>query len=96
MADELDIHRTMPAFDGVFYDRTGRTWIQEYTRESDDPPSWTVIGPDGALLAETSLPRSWQLRDAGEDWAIVRVTDELGVERLWLTSIAREPSTGDR
>lgn len=89
VAGELDIHETMPAFDDVFYDRLGRVWLQAYDPSGGDLSEWTVVGPAGELIAGTTVPRGLQFRDAGPDWALVRVLDELGVERLLLATIER-------
>lgn len=87
IAGELDIHTTMPAFDGVFYDRVGRVWLQAYDPAERPMVEWTVVGPEGELLATIVLPRSLALRDAGHDWMIARVLDDLEVEHVVLAQI---------
>jgi hypothetical protein len=89
VAGELDIHGTMPAFDDAFYDRLGRVWLQDYDPSRGDLSEWTVVGPAGELIAAATVPRGLQFRDAGPDWVLVRVLDELGVERLLLATIER-------
>ena len=89
VAGELDIHDTMPAFADVFYDRVGRVWLQAYDLSGRDFIEWTVVGPEGNLIATTTVPSTLQLRDAGPDWVLARVRDELDVEHLWLATIER-------
>lgn len=86
-ASSLDLHATMPAFDRVFYDRVGRVWLQDYEPDPSETVGWTVVGPEGELLADIELPASILLRDAGPDWLLARVLDELDVEHLMLAQI---------
>jgi hypothetical protein len=59
------------------------------TRAGATSGEWTVVGPAGELIAAATVPRGLQFRDAGPDWVLVRVLDELGVERLLLATIER-------
>lgn len=96
-AADLRIHETLPAFNNVVYDRVGRVWLQGYDPFETDPVEWTVVGPEGDLLATIILPRGLTLRDAGADWALVRLRDDLGVEtmlRATLNPIAEGPNSG--
>lgn len=87
LADELTVHETLPAFENVFYDGSGRVWLQAYDPFIEDFVEWTVVGRDGEFLAAVTLPRGLRLLDAGSDWVLARLDDKLGVERLLLMTI---------
>ena len=84
MASDIPVPETMPAFDRIFVDRTGRTWVEEYDADEGDPSVWTLFGPDGSLAARTEPPRRFTPLDAGADYVLGVLRDELDVEHLIL------------
>ena len=43
---------------------------------------WDVFDPSGDWIRQVTIPNNMSLLDAGEDWALVVVRDELNVQRL--------------
>jgi hypothetical protein len=72
-----------PAFRGIATDRAGRLWVEAWTA-TEGANRWLVFERDGALSATVQAPGDARLRDAGEDYVIVSMEDELGVETVRL------------
>ena len=43
---------------------------------------WDVFDPSGDRIRQVTVPNNMSLLDAGEDWVLVVVRDELNVQRL--------------
>ncbi|HUE77919.1 MAG TPA: 6-bladed beta-propeller [Longimicrobiales bacterium] len=84
----------LPAFDDLFVDRLGRLWVEEFDGFTDRPDVWTVLGPDGRLLARLTLPPAVRPLDAGEDYLLTYERDDLDVEHVRLHPLRSEPPTG--
>ena len=59
-------------------------WVEEYESPTDDFPArlWTVFDPEGRVLGFFETPKDWRIHEIGEDYILVGVQDELGVETV--------------
>jgi hypothetical protein len=75
-----------PAAANLMTDGIGRVWLVE--RYEWEPPTWLVFGLNGRVVAHWEEPsENLGLLDANETMALVRVTDELGIERVELRQV---------
>lgn len=81
---ELPVAATVPAFTGLFADRLGRLWLAPHYIQDDDIRPWTILDPDGHYLARIDLPARLSPVDAGADYLLGQLTDELDVEHIVL------------
>ena len=79
----------LPAFDAVtpFVDRDSRVWISEFVLPGQETTSWSVLSRAGQLVARLELPVGARVMAAGGDRIVLRLTDELDVERLELRRV---------
>lgn len=82
--DELPVADRLPAFDGIFADRTGRVWVRLFDPDRPDTRRWILFDDEGRASHHLDLPHRFQPLDAGEDWALFHARDDLDVERLVL------------
>ena len=73
---------TYPAFAELRFDSQGNLWVKEFARQWDERHEWQVFGPDGRLVGRLSLAASHTLLDATQTHALVRVVDELDVQKV--------------
>lgn len=89
----------VPFFGGLFLDRAERIWVQDYRPfwafGPRGPAAWTVFGSDGQPLARIEGGAPGSILEAGEDYVLVRATDELGVEQVRMYAIERPPPAQD-
>lgn len=80
---------TYPAFRDLLIDDAGRVWIGGYP-QADQPRNWLIIGIDGRLEGQVTVPAGSTLLDAaGDRLALLRRTD-LGEEYVVVMEIERE------
>ena len=53
---------------------------------------WDVFDPSGERIRLVTIPNNMSLLDAGEDWVLVVVRDELDVQRLAVYELRESPS----
>jgi len=78
-----------PPFGFAFTDEADNLWIADFDDMVAPAEPWTVIAPDGTLLARVALPDGFLPYDAGEDWILGRLRDELDVEHVQLYRIVK-------
>ena len=54
--EQSGVRDTYPAFGSVKVDATGRMWIGDYAKFSDEQRQWTVLGADGTPIGSVQLP----------------------------------------
>jgi hypothetical protein len=84
---DAEYPQTMPAYTSVMPDAAGRLWVRESTHMGE-PPRWAVYDPDGALMAELTVPDRFRPLDIGEDYVLGVLRDELELERVLLYRLA--------
>lgn len=79
---QQEVPEVLPEISEVFADRLGRVWVREF--EIPEPPSvtWVIYGGDGLQLGTLSLPARFEPSDAGADFVLGVMTDDLGVESV--------------
>jgi 6-bladed beta-propeller len=79
MADSL------PAYDAIFIDPSGRTWAQRSVRASDPGPvTWDLFGREGRFIAEVETPERFQVTEIGMDHLLGVWRDDNDVEFVQL------------
>lgn len=79
---DMEAPETLPAFGGVFADRLGTLWVQEFEPGRPASREWRVYDADGALVGRLRLPGGLTPMDAGSDYLVGVLTDELGIEQV--------------
>ncbi len=81
----------LPAFASIMVDEVSHLWIEEYESVTDDFPMrlWTVFDPEGRVLGFFETPKDWRIFEVGEDYILVGVRDELGVEGVEVWPLER-------
>lgn len=82
--DELPVADRLPAFDGIFADRTGRVWVRLFDPDRPETRRWILFDADGRAQRHLDLPHRFQPVDGGRNWALFHTRDDLDVERLVL------------
>lgn len=98
VAASMDIPEHMPWYGGLEVDRVGNLWVQAYEPPgADGPQRWSVYSREGTLIATVdvaaaALPpcarrlhgctRRGAFLEIGDDYFLVRQSDELGVVRV--------------
>ena len=87
----IPVVETFPAFSAILTDDAGYLWVREYDlpREERPAPLWTVFDPGGHVLGFIETPNDVRIHHIGEDYILVRVQDELGVETVQLWPLER-------
>jgi hypothetical protein len=75
---------TFPVFGQLRAASDGGVWVQAYQRPSDSSQEWLMFDQSGTHISTVRLDGSYEVLDAGADYVIVQLTDELGVEELRL------------
>jgi len=87
---QMPRHSTFPAFgsstprSSLRLDQAGNLWVQEYLPPWGEGTSWQIFDSEGSLLGRLDLAEGITWLDAGSDWILTRVTDDLGVESVVL------------
>lgn len=72
-----------PAYSRVLVPRGGGgVWVEGFRRPGQTEREWLLFDADGAWTATLSVPARTVVLDAGVDWALVRETDDVGVQRI--------------
>lgn len=88
-----DIERNMPeqlpAFSEILVDPAGHLWLLSASvpGAGDRPRTATVLDRDGNFLGDVVLPAGLRPRQAGDDWLLGVVQDELDVSRVVVHAI---------
>jgi hypothetical protein len=80
--ERMEVPEHLPHLGDVFGDRLGRTWVREYRLEEAPTAEWIVFDESGLVVGSVGLPSNFSPRDAGADYVVGVVTDELGVESV--------------
>lgn len=82
----------LPEIRAVFGDPLGRVWVQEFRPgDSQDGAPWHVYGADGRLLGIALLPVGFRLMDAGQDYVLAVMKDEMDLESVVYAKVIMEP-----
>lgn len=72
-----------PAARGILLGSDGKLWVEEYRPWSSTVSArWMVFDSTGVIVAWVTLPPQATLYEAGRDYVLLEVVDELGVEQV--------------
>ena len=77
-----------PAYHRLLVEDDGVLWVQDYTRPGDRS-EWFGFDQEGRWVRTLVLPARTYLLDVGDDWALVRTLDDLGVQRVEVRGVVR-------
>ena len=72
----------LPAFTDLRLDGSGAIWAKRFTVLDDEPETWSILDAERAYLGDLQLGAGQRLLGFGEDYLLVLLTDELGVESV--------------
>jgi hypothetical protein len=70
----------LPVWDRLLVDELGFVWAALHPRDVNDPPYWSVFGPNGDMISSVVLPLGLDLRQVGESFVLGVWRDSDGVE----------------
>jgi hypothetical protein len=71
----------MPAYRSLRTDRSGNLWVEGYEPDPNTPSRWTVLAPDGEVLADrVGMPAGFEPHWIEEDFVLGVLRDDLDVE----------------
>ena len=81
----------LPAFAVYWTDVVDHLWVWEYEAPGEETPGtlFTVFEPGGRVLGYFEIPEGMFILEAGADYILFRVRDELGVETVQLWPLER-------
>ena len=79
--------KTIPAFQRMLVDPSGRIWAQGYLRANHVPLEWTVFDPAGKMLGTVEVPVGFRLFEVGTDYILGRLRDPSGQAHIQLYSL---------
>lgn len=92
ISDDRPAADVFPAFVGLIFGTDSSLWISEYPRPgTSDHRSRLVFDADGRLRCRVVMPADLQLYEVGGNYVLAEHRDELGVERVVLYDLIREP-----
>ena len=81
---EVPFPDSMPTFRALAADSSGRVWVQEWNRATDNEDRWLVFAPDGKLTATVEVPVRLTILGIYEDVVLTLWKDELDLEYVRL------------
>lgn len=72
---EMQLPKTIPAYQRMIVDVEGMVWVQDYRRKSPTTAAWTVFTRDGKQIAEVTLPLHLTVTEIGTDYVLGKFTD---------------------
>jgi hypothetical protein len=76
--------KTIPAFQRILIDPSGRIWAQHYLRANHIPLQWTVFDRDGKMLGIVEVPLGFRAFEVGNDYILGRLRDPKGQAHIQL------------
>ena len=87
----VPVAETFPAFSTILADDAGYLWVREYDFPGEERPAplWTVFDPEGHVLGFMETSNDLRIHHIGEDYVVVGVQDELGVQSIQVRPLER-------
>lgn len=83
---EVPYRETYPAFGELLVDGEGQVWIGPYPRDGE-PQEWLVVGEDGSVVAELTIPAGARVLDAVDGRVVLLERSELDEEIVVVAEI---------
>lgn len=81
---------TLPAFDRVVFDGSGRLWVEDYVPPYEhERGDWLVLDRQGTLVARARFPVGFDPHVIGREWVIGVTLDDLDVATVERRLISR-------
>ena len=80
-----------PAFSALHSDPLDYLWVQEYRFPEQNENVWTVFDEEGRVQGFVETPPGLEVFEIGEDYILGTTTGDLGVERVQLWPLDRNP-----
>ncbi len=81
------VPEAFPAYVRILAGHDGTLCVHDYTRPGE-PSEWFGFDRAGRWIRVLALPERTTLLDIGQDWALVRTVNELGVQRVEVRGVA--------
>lgn len=81
--------KTMPAFSSFKVDREGNIWVFERPQTADEPRRRAVFNASGVYLGVVETPPGLTIYEAGPDYVIGEVRDDMDVELVVLHALLK-------
>lgn len=86
---------SLPAFSDLKADSEGNLWVRRFVPDyAQGPSEWWIFAPEGAFLAQATLPEGLQVQAIGSNFVLGVMADELGVERVHRYRLDKGPGDG--
>jgi hypothetical protein len=70
--------KTIPAYQRILHDPSGRIWVQDHIRAPHIPLQWTVFDRQGKMLGTVQVPVGFRVFEVGKDYVLGRLRDASG------------------
>ena len=87
----MTLVESFPAFSALQADPMGYLWVQEYRLPGQSENVWTIFDADGRVQGFVETPPDLEVFEIGEDYILGTTVDDLGVERVELWPLNRNP-----
>ena len=88
---DMPVAEHLPAFAVYWPDALDHLWVWEYEAPGEETPGtlFTIFAPEGRVLGYFEIPEGMSIMEAGADYILFRLRDELGVETVQLWPLVR-------
>lgn len=73
---------SMPLYSNLLVAADGRLWVQAYRAPTDEVQEWLIFNPAGVHVAVVTLDSRAEVMDAGANFVVTRVTDEMDLQEI--------------
>ena len=91
LAEAARLTVAKPALSRISVDRAGNLWTLDWALPNRPSPDqqYDVFRPDGVWLGSVELSAGMRLAEAGDDYVLVIVEDEIGIRRVRLHELVK-------
>ena len=91
LAEAARLTVAKPALSRISVDRAGNLWTLNWALPNRPSPDqrYDVFRPDGVWLGSVNLSAGMRLAEAGDDYVLVIVEDEIGIRRVRLHELVK-------
>ena len=83
----------LPAIHAIRVDSEANVWVRSGASSRDTTATWDIFDREGRWQGTLPLPAAMDILEIGPDYAIVRDRDDLGVERVRVLRLRKQPAT---
>lgn len=86
---DLPLPESFPPFSEFEADTEGFLWVKDFQRPGAKNREWSIIDPEGALVARVTLPEHFNPMEIGADYILGVGRDEMDVEYIRMYPLTR-------